>query len=220
VSLPKRLWRSWKGREWGAENLGRRRFPSLASTLAFALVIFGCTLSQPAVACLCNCSIFSSWGEDSTDTEVGTADYDQVFSGLILSTERIREPLSPAVASGETFVDYQGYWIRSRILVFRTWQGAPSTVAEVWTPVVSSCDVPPSAGFHFVALVRTEKGRRVADNTYCDCVLKAAATKRRGAFTAAGIAVTAAAVSAAALALLWLVKIIRRRRAVRMNISA
>jgi hypothetical protein len=141
-----------------------------------------------------------------------------VFSGLIISTERTREPVvvPPVVvgktASGEMVVEDPGYWAKSRVLALRTWRGTPSTVAEVWTPVASDCDVQPLPGFHFVALVRTEKGRSVARNTYCDCVEKAAAMEGRGVFTGAAIAVMAAALGTAVIALLWLVKVIRRRR--------
>ena len=199
----------------------RRRFQRLARLLAIALVVFGCAFSAPAVACLCSCSVFSTPGKYPIATELRPADYyDQVFSGLIISTERTREPVvvGPSVvvgktASGETVVEDPGYWSRSRVLVLRVWRGTPSTVAEVWTPIVSDCDVQLIPGFHFVALVRTEKGRSVARNTYCDCVEKDAATQGRGAFTGASIALTAAAFGAATMALLWLVKVIRRRRA-------
>jgi hypothetical protein len=196
-----------------------QRFQRLAMLPAIALVVFGCAFSAPAVACLCNCSVFSTPGKYPIATELRPAEYyDQVFSGLIISTERTREPVvAPPIivgktVSGEDVVEDPGYWIRSRVLVLRIWRGTPSTVAEVWTPIVSDCDVPPLPGFHFVALVRTEKGRSVATNTYCDCVQKTAATEGRGAFAIPGIAITAVALGAASIALLWLVKVIRRRR--------
>jgi hypothetical protein len=197
---------------WEKQAL-RRRSHWLVRQLAVGLVVFGCVFSAPAVACLCNCSTFSTPGTYPIATELRPAEYyDTVFSGLIISTERTREPVvSPPVSVGDGLVEDPGYWMKSRVLVLRIWRGTPSTVAEVWTPIVSNCDVPPTTGFHFVALARTEKGRSVAGNTHCDCLEKAAATEGRGAFAVAGIATTAAAAFAAAIALLSLVKIIRRR---------
>jgi hypothetical protein len=180
--------------------------------MAAALVVFGSTFSAPAMACLCSCSISSTPAKDSTATEVTPAEYDQVFSGLVISTERTSEPVRAPEVLNEKFVADPGYWIKSKVLVLRIWRGTPSTVAEVWTPILSDCDLRPITGFHFVALVRMEKGRRVAGNTFCDCAEKAAATEGRGAFSIAGIAITAAAVGAAAIALLLLVRVIRRRR--------
>jgi hypothetical protein len=166
----------------------------IASFAAFlALAVFGCAFSAPAVACLCNCSIFSTPGKYPVGTKPRPAEYyEQVFSGLVISTERTREPVvSPPVvvgktASGDVVVEDPGHWIRSRVLVSRIWRGTPSAVAEVWTPILSDCDVQPIAGFPFVALARTEKGRSVAGSTYCDCDEKTAARKGRGAFTIAG----------------------------------
>jgi hypothetical protein len=187
-----------------------RGFQRLAYPLAFALVIFGCAFSTPAVACLCSCSVFSSRGADTAGAAVTPTEYEQIFSGLIISTERIDEPVVAATAaSGGNVVEAPGYWIRSRILVLRSWRGAPSTVAEVWTPVGSDCDSPPIVGSYFVALVRSEKGRSVASNSPCDCAQKAAATEGRGAFTVAGIVIIAAAICAAAIASLSLAKVIR-----------
>ena len=201
------------------EKASRGRFHRLARLPAIALVVFGCAFSAPAMACFCNCSIFSPPPKHPDPTALRPAEYyDQIFSGLIISTEHTREPVvSPMVvvgktASGEDIVLNPGYWIRSRVLVLRIWRGTPSTVAEVWTPIVTDCDVPPVPGFHFVALVRREKGRSVAENTYCDCTQEDAVTEGRGAFAVAGIAIIAAAISAAVLAVLVLVRIVRRRR--------
>jgi hypothetical protein len=195
-----------------------RRFHCLANVLAFALAIFAGTFSPPAVACFCDCSIYSSPKQDPTATPFRTADYDQIFSGLVISSERTDEPVSTAApeewetASGERVMVSPGYWTRSSILVLRIWKGAPSPVAEVWTPVESDCESPPIPSFNFVALVRTEKGRSVAGNSLCDCAQRAAATEGRGAYTALGIPFIAAAIFAAAIALLSLVKVVRRRR--------
>ncbi|WP_161966015.1 hypothetical protein [Steroidobacter cummioxidans] len=173
----------------------------LARLLTFAFASFGFAFSATAVACLCG------------SADVGfVEEYDEVFSGLVISTQRTDEPVADTASSGEAVVEDPGYWVRSRILVMRTWRGAPSTVAEVWAPVATNCDSPPIPGFYFVALVRSEKGRSVASNSLCDHALKAAATKERGSFAVAGITIAAAGAGAATAALLWFVKIIRRRR--------
>jgi hypothetical protein len=173
----------------------------LARLLAFAFASFGFAFSATAVACLCG----------SADVR-SVEEYDEVFSGLVISTQRTDEPVADTASSGETVVEDPGYWVRSRILVMRTWRGPPSTVAEVWTPVATDCDSPPIPGSYFAALVRSEKGRGVASNSLCDHALKAAATKERGSFAVAGITIAAAVVGAATVALLWFAKIIRRRR--------
>jgi hypothetical protein len=71
------------------------------SCLALAPVILGSAFTAPAVACLCSCSVFSSRGTDSTAVEVRPAEYDEIFSGLVISTERIDEPVAAAAVSGE-----------------------------------------------------------------------------------------------------------------------
>ena len=182
----------------------RRRSHSLVKLFAFALVSCCCTSS--AIAYIC-----------SEATEFRPAQYDQVFSGLVLSTERtgntVRVAGAPlAVVHGERVVEDPGYWSRSRILVLRIWQGAPPTVAELWIPVVTDADSPPIPASLFVALVRSEKGRSVATNSACARLRKAAATEGRGAFTVVGIAIIAATVCTAAIALLSLMRIVRRRR--------
>jgi hypothetical protein len=196
------------------KSASRRTVHRLARLLAIALVVFGCVFSAPAVACLCNCSVFSTPEKYPAATQPRPAEYyDQVFSGLVLSTERTREPVvDPPVSFGNGLMEDPGYWIKSRVLVLRIWRGTPSTVAEVWTPIVTNCDVPPFTGFHFVALVKTEKGRSVAPNTYCDCVEKDAATEGPGAFAVKGIAIAAASLGASGISLLSLVKGFRRRR--------
>jgi hypothetical protein len=181
-----------------------RKFHCHTNLLAFAVVIFGCAFSAPVIACICR-------DADSLATGVRAAEYDEIFSGLVISTERIDEPVAAAAVSGDEVVEDSGYWIRSRILVLRIWRGAPPTVAEVWTPVVANCDSPPITGSYFVALVQSEIDRDVARYSLCDRAWKAAATEGRGAFAFAGIALTAAAICAVAIALLLLVKVVRRR---------
>ncbi len=172
--------------------------------IACAAVVFVCAFSAPVVACMCR-------DADSMATGVRAAEYDEIFSGLVISTERIDEPVAAGAVSGDEVLEDPGYWTRSRILVLRIWRGAPPTVAEVWTPVVADCDSPPITGSYFVALVQSEIGRGVASNSLCDRAQKAAATAARGAFAFAGIALTAAAICAATMALLLLVKVVRRR---------
>jgi hypothetical protein len=179
---------------------------------AVALAIFACTFSVPAAACLCSCSIFSKPGKDAIAAEVGAAGYDQVFSGFIIGTERIDEPAAAEPVSSATSVDERGYWTKSRVLVLRIWQGTPSTVTDVWTHVVTDCDPSPSRGTYFVALVRYQEGRNVARNSSCDCARKAAATQGSSAFAVGGITIAAAALGTPLAALLWLVKIIQRRK--------
>jgi hypothetical protein len=179
--------------------------------------MFCSAISEPAVACICSCE---GNGSGATTADAASDAYDQVFSGLIISTERIDEPVheprSWITASGQHVTEDPGHWIRSRILVLRVWRGAPSTLAETWTPVLSNCDLPPIPGFYFVALTRTKEGRSVAHHSYCNCD-QAALTAGRGAFTFAGVAVIATAICAAALGLFMLAKVVRRRRRTMRN---
>ena len=177
-----------------------RELSCFAKPLASALAAVGSAFSATAVACLC------------ASADVMPVEYDEVFSGLVISTERTHEPVADTAFSGDEVVEDQGYWARSSILVIRTWRGAPSTVAEVWTPVVTDCDSPPIAGSYLVMLVRSEKGRGVASNSLCDSAQKAAATKDGGVFTVAGISIITGVIGAATVALLLLAKMFRRRR--------
>jgi hypothetical protein len=166
--------------------------------LAFALVVIGCMVSAPAFACFCSCS-----GSDLSG-------YDQLFSGLVISTERVARIAKPV--AGEDSLENPGYWVRTRILVLRIWRGAPSIVTEVWIPVVTDCDSPPIIASHFVALVQFEGDRSVAQKTLCNCDQNLAATEGPGSFTAAGVALAALLICAITVALLWLVNSVRRRR--------
>jgi len=176
----------------------------LAKSLAIAFATLGAALSAgTAIACLCASADFNP------------DEYDAVFSGLVISTERSYVPMPETTFSDEESVENPGYWVKSRILVMRIWRGAPSTVAEVWTPVVTSCDSPPIVGFYFVALVRPEKGRDVASNSWCDYAQKRAATKEVGAFAVTGIAIATGAIGAATVVLVSLFRVIRRHRSSR-----
>src|SRR3954471_9885448 len=104
---------------------------SLAFIIAFALPV----ACAPASACMESCTYSEAGGR-----------YDRVFSGLIISTERIPEPTVEAAGPQGTAVRDFRFWTKSKILVFRTWRGSPPTIAEVWTPGGSSCDMPMIAG--------------------------------------------------------------------------
>lgn len=134
-----------------------------------------------AMACFCSCSIVSRPNGATAEAEVA-APYHQAFSGLVISTQRVNEPVvAPAAPDASGVVESSGYWIKS----------------------------PPHTGFYFVALVRTEKRRSIANNTPCECALRAAATTGRGTFAVAGISITAAAAAVIVAALLLLVKTLR-----------
>jgi hypothetical protein len=91
----------------------------LPRLLAFAFASFGSVFGATAVACVCA----------SADVRL-VEEYDEIFSGLVISTERTDQPVTDTASSDEAVVEDHGYRVRSRILVMRTWRGAPSTVAE------------------------------------------------------------------------------------------
>src|SRR5262245_9977991 len=82
--------------------------------IALVLVIVGAAFSSPAVACLCSCSMFSSHEKKTTVTEV-PADYREIFSGLVIATERIDEPVAVIASSGTGVMVDPGYWIKSKV---------------------------------------------------------------------------------------------------------
>jgi hypothetical protein len=129
--------------------------------------------------------------------------YDAVFSGLVISTQTLPEPSSAP--------DLR-FWTKSKILVLHIWQGAPSTITEVWTPGGSSCDQAILAGFHFVALARNENDRLIAHNSDCENDVVAAATQGRGTYTKAAVTLIAAAFLVTAVVLTWSVISIRQLR--------
>lgn len=186
----------------------------LCTARLVAVALVGFAFSAPALACLCSCSAFSEWSVEEVEAAAAeSAEYDQVFSGFVVSTRRVDQPVvDPPVAVNEDLVESPGYWIRSQILVFRIWRGAPSTVTEVWTPVVTDCDSSPIPGSYFVAIVRFDDDRSVARNSPCDCPLRVVATQGSGTIAIAGAAITVASVGVVALALLAFAKAIRRRK--------
>jgi hypothetical protein len=170
-----------------------RLFHGRAQSLAFIIFVAWCVAGAPASACMTSCA----------SSEEAAARYDQVFSGLIISTEIIPEPTVDTANPDGTAVREFRFWTKTRILVLRIWRGAPPTIAEVWTPGGSSCDLPMIAGFPFVALARVEKGRSVARHTDCEGDPSTAAAKGRGAYTDAGVAIIAATFCVVALTLTW-----------------
>ena len=178
------------------------RFYEYARSLAFIIPFAMSVACAPASACMMSCAYSEAAGR-----------YDRVFSGLIISTERIPQSTVEAANPDGTAVRDFRFWTKSKILVLHIWRGAPPTVAEVWTPGGSSCDLPMIAGFRFVALARVEKGRSIAFHTNCEGDLSMEATLGRGTYTTAGMAIIAATFCVAALALAWLgVAIWRLRR--------
>jgi hypothetical protein len=199
---------AWPGYSALAESLHYR-----APFLAFMILIVFSVSSGPAFACLCSCEGAATEGERSTELDEAAARYDQVFSGLVISTERIAAAAIGAANEDSGAVSDLGFWTKSRVLVLHIWRGAPPAIAEVWIPGGSSCDLGIIAGLHFVALARTEKGRSIARHSECECGVMAAATKGRGSYTNAGVAIIAVTFGLAALALAWLgISIWRLRR--------
>ena len=178
-----------------------------ALSLAFIIAFASSVACAPASACMMSCAYSEAGGR-----------YDHVFSGLIISTETIPEPTVEAASPNGAAVRDFRVWTKSKILVLRIWRGSPPTVAEVWTPGGTSCDLPMIAGFHFVALVRVENGRSIAFHTNCEGDLNMGAALGRGTYTTAGVAIIVATMCVAALGLIWLgVAISKLRRSDRQS---
>lgn len=175
-------------------------FNCRARVLPFVLVFSVLSaFSPPALACICSCEHVGTQGSEAFNEAVGQ--YEQVFAGLVISAERTYRPVNGATSSGRT-VEVE-YWTKSRIVVTRIWRGAPPAIAEVWTLSGSSCHLDVVAGLYFVALASTDNGRSVADNLDCECGVEEAATKGKGTYTKAGVALTAVTSCAAATVLIW-----------------
>lgn len=177
--------------------------PSLSKSAAAAIALVGAALS--ASACIC-----SNW--DSAELEASVSQYEQVFAGLIIWTERSSEPQKTATASTEAPAVDPGYWIKSKVLVLRIWRGSPLMVTEVWTLVATSCDSRPIPGSYFVALAKNAAGRNVAGYSECEGPLRAFVTSRPAAFAIGGIATIGAFFGLGLIASVWLLKTIRRRK--------
>jgi hypothetical protein len=180
-------------------------FRFLAKSFAAVIALVGAALTAPAMACVCA-------NPDPSALEASASQFDLIFSGLIISTERSSEPMEAAPASPDALAVDQGYWIKSRVLVLRVWRGTPRMVTEVWTPVVTNCDSRPIPGLYFVALAKHEASRRVAEYSDCGRALRAVATDGPAAFAIRGIATIGAVLGLSFIAPVWLFKLVRRRR--------
>ena len=192
--------------------LASRSDRSLASSCVVWVVLFGAAFSAPIMACMCRCK--SSYpGADVARLEAKAAQLEQVFAGLVISTEQIKatpetDPALPRIAPA---ID-PGYWIRSKVLVLRIWRGSPPMVAEVWTRLEIDCDRRPFPGLYIDALTKHVAGRDVADFSECSCGLQAFATEGPASFAMGGIATIAAVLALGVAAFVWLSKIVRLRR--------
>jgi len=153
----------------------------------------------------------------SLSCKAATAEYDAVFSGLVISTQRIAETANQAANPDVAGARDLRFWTKSKILVLHIWRGVPPAVVEVWAPGGSSCDRTIIAGLHFVALARSENGRLIARNSDCEGDAITAATQGPGAYTNAAVSMIAAAFLVTALALAWSAISIRRLRRSRTN---
>ena len=117
-----------------------RRFYCRAHFLAFMVLIVFSVSSAPAFACLCSCEGAATQGKRSTDLDEAAGQYDQVFSGLVISTERTAEPaIGAANLGGGGAASDLRFWTRSKILVLHIWRGAPPTIAPPRTsPMVAT----------------------------------------------------------------------------------
>jgi len=166
-----------------------------------AVVFAGASLAFSGLAQACLCPNY-----DAAALEANSAKFEQVFAGLIISTERIhnRQFEGAEVDSGSS--------IKSKVLVLRVWRGTPPTVAEVWTPVIDYCGIQPFPGLYFVALAKREAGRSVAEYNECNCALRAYTTQGPATFAIGGIAALGAVLGLVVAAAVWLWRIVRRKR--------
>jgi hypothetical protein len=162
----------------------------------------GVGLSTPAMACLFN---------DEFPVEADASQFDQVFSGLIIWTDRFEVPPSSTPATSEFRAIDPGYWIKSKVLVFRVWRGTPPPVAEVWTLVSSDCESPPFPGLYFEASTKRDGSRSVAENSYYSRAVGKYLTRGPATFATAGVAAIGAILCFGCIMLVWLAKIVRRR---------
>jgi hypothetical protein len=175
----------------------------LANSVVMVVSLVGAAVSAPVMACLC-----SDW--DPSELEASASQFDQVFAGLIIWTERstnTEAPTSPEAAALDP-----GYWVKSTVLVLRVWRGTPPMVTEVWTPEVTDCDLTVIPGLYFVALVKHEGSRSVARYSDCARALRAFATKGPATFDRGGVATVGAVLGFSSIAFVWLVRIVRRRK--------
>jgi hypothetical protein len=179
----------------GLEDATRRQ-----SFKRAAIALICAALSSPAMACLC-----SDW--EVSELEVSASQYEQVFAGLIIWQSSEPWAATPDTPGGPALM---GTWVKSDVLVLRVWRGALPVVAEVWTPVVTSCDSWPIPGSYFVALAKYESGRHVAAYSECERPLRAHATAGPATIAMTGLATMAAVLGLVTLAAVRLMKMVRR----------
>lgn len=176
-------------------------FGKASNRAAFALI--AAALSSTATACLC-----SNW--ETSKLEATASQYEEVFSGLIIwQSSEPREALPDTLGMPAL---NPGSWVKSKVLVLRVWRGELPMVAEVWTPVVTSCDYWPIPGSYFVSLVEHDAGRRVAENSECAEPLRDYATSGPAKIAMSGYATIAAVLGLFTMLAVWVTKLVRRRR--------
>ena len=175
----------------------------LAKVFAWAIALAVAAASAPASAYACY-----DW--EASELEDTVLEYDQVFAGLIIRTERSSGPRESL--PNPPGVKQAGYWVKSKVLVLRVWKGTPPSVAEVWTNAGWGSHLPPIPASYFVALAKDEAGRIVADYSDCEGPLRDYATRGSATFTPAGYGVLAVILGLAYIAFAWLWKKVRRKR--------
>lgn len=168
-------------------HMGRRELRR-SRAYTYGILICSLLLGNPAAACLCSCPALAQEAK-SAAVAMPLDRYVEVYSGVVVSAERVDEPVAAAASVFGDAVEDRGHWIRVKILVLRVWKGATPTVATAWVPVLANCDSPPLLGSYFVSMTREESGRHIASNSACDCGVKVAATLGRGTYALPGVGI-------------------------------
>ena len=176
------------------------------------LAVFALLMPNSALACLCSCDPRES-GITVPSVQSILASHDLAFSGLVVSVSL--EPMTTQELISRTgSKDNFGQWAHARVLALRTWKGEPETFTDVWTPLVTSCDVEPTPATKLIALANMEDGRAVVSNTYCNCEADAVATHSGASFMPKGVAILVFALCAfASLVLVGVRTYVTKRRA-------
>jgi hypothetical protein len=178
----------------------------LARVFTWTIALTVVAASAPASAYFCD-----DW--EASELEAEALQYDQVFAGLVIWTERSSEPRKPLPRTpGDPELD-PGYWVNSKVLVLRVWRGSPPFVAEIWTPAGWNWHLRPMPATYMVVLAKDEAGRTVADYSDCEGPLRAYATSGPARSTPAGYGLLAAILGLAYIAFAWVRKRVRRSRA-------
>jgi len=168
-----------------AVDNGRFQMAShLAKVFTWTIALTVAAASAPASAYSCN-------DIEASELEARASQYDQVYAGLIIRTERSSEPRESLPIQASSPVLGPPYWVKSKVLVLRVWKGTPPYVAEIWTPAGWGSYLAPIPASYFVALAKDEAGRTVANYSDCEGPLRAYATRGSATFTPAGYGVLA-----------------------------